>query len=334
MKRVSTFRQRLAEALAAKGMRQKDLCRLTNTPTSAMSLYLSGGYEPRADRLIILAAALAVDELWLMGYDTNNDTEINQTEVREIVGELQVFNYNENQVRTVLQDGEPWFVLKDVCEVLGISDHKVAARRLEGDEVCQTPLIDSIGRKQETTIINESGLYNVILRSDKPQAKPFRKWVTAEVLPSIRKHGAYMTPETLEAAILSPDYLLKVVTALKDETDKRKALEAANSALTVDLEIARPKAQYFDELVDRNLLTNFRETAKELGIKEREFVKFLIEKKYIYRDKKGKLLPTSGKGDGLFEVKECYNDTTKWSGTQTLITPKGRETFRLLMVGC
>ena len=325
MNRVSTFRQRLAEALAAKGMRQKDLCRLTNTPKSAMSLYLSGGYEPRADRLIILADALAVDELWLMGYDMNNDTEINQTEVIEIMGELQVFNYNENQVRTVLQDGEPWFVLKDVCEVLGIADHKVAARRLEGDEVCQTPLIDSIGRKQETTIINESGLYNVILRSDKPQAKPFRKWVTAEVLPSIRKHGAYMTPETLEAAILN---------ALKDETDKRKALEAANSALTVDLEIARPKAQYFDELVDRNLLTNFRETAKELGIKEREFVKFLIEKKYIYRDKKGKLLPTSGKGDGLFEVKECYIEHTNWSGTQTLITPKGRETFRLLIVGC
>lgn len=94
-------------------------------------------------------------------------------------------------------NGEPWFVLKDVCKVLGIADHKVAARRLDQDEVCQTPLTDSIGRQQETNIINESGLYNVILRSDKPEAKPFRKWVTSEVLPTIRKHGAYMTPETL-----------------------------------------------------------------------------------------------------------------------------------------
>lgn len=94
-------------------------------------------------------------------------------------------------------NGEPWFVLKDVCKVLGIADHKVAARRLDQDEVCQTPLTDSIGGQQETNIINESGLYNVILRSDKPEAKPFRKWVTSEVLPTIRKHGAYMTPETL-----------------------------------------------------------------------------------------------------------------------------------------
>ena len=136
--------------------------------------------------------------------------------------------------------------------------------------------------------------------------------------------------ETLEAAILNPDTMIRLCTALKDEQDKRKALEAANASLSVDLEIARPKADYFDELVDRNLLTNFRETAKQLEIKEREFVRFLIERKYIYRDKRGKLMPYAEKNNGLFEVKECFNDKTQWSGTQTLITPKGRETFRLL----
>ena len=94
-------------------------------------------------------------------------------------------------------NNEPWFVLKDVCKVLEISNHKMTAQRLDADEVSLTDLIDSIGRKQQTTVINESGLYNVILRSDKPEAKPFRKWVTSEVLPTIRKHGAYMTPETL-----------------------------------------------------------------------------------------------------------------------------------------
>lgn len=248
--------------------------------------------------------------------------------------DMKIFTYNETQVRTVMKDNEPWFVLKDVCEVLNLSTPKRVAERLDNDEVSLTHLIDAIGRKQETTIINEPGLYNVILRSDKPQAKPFRKWVTAEVLPSIRKHGAYMTPETLEQAVLNPDYLLKVVTALKNETDKRKALEVTNSALTVDLEIARPKAEYFDQLVDRNLLTSIRETAKQLEIKERDFVKFLIEKKYLYRDKKNKLMPYAGRGDGLFEVKECINDKTQWSGTQTMITPKGRETFRMLLVGC
>ena len=95
----------------------------------------------------------------------------------------------------------------------------------------------------------------------------------------------------------------------------------------------RPKAGYFDEVVDRNLLTNFRETAKELGIKPKSFVNFLIEKKYIYRDKRGKLLPYEDKNDGLFEVKERFNEKTQWAGTQTLVTPKGRETFRLLCQG-
>lgn len=121
-----------------------------------------------------------------------------------------------------------------------------------------------------------------------------------------------------------------MVTALKDETDKRKALEAANTTLTVDLEIARPKAEYFDELVDRNLLTNFRETAKQLGVKEKAFVAFLLDHKYIYRDKRGRLMPYAEKNTGLFEIKETYNEKTQWSGTQTLITPRGRETFRLL----
>lgn len=107
------------------------------------------------------------------------------------MNELKVFNYQDNDVRTVEINGEPWFVLKDVCSVLGLgSAHKVADR-LDEDERNQIPLTDSLGREQETTIINESGLYNVILRSDKPEAKPFRKWVTSEVLPSIRKTGSY-----------------------------------------------------------------------------------------------------------------------------------------------
>ncbi|MFR8529965.1 MAG: Bro-N domain-containing protein [Anaeromassilibacillus sp.] len=122
------------------------------------------------------------------------------------MNDIQIFNYSGNEVRTIQKDGEPWFVLKDVCTVLGISHVKDTANRLENDEVGQTEVIDSIGRTQTATIINESGLYSVILRSDKPEAKPFRKWVTAEVLPSIRKHGAYMTENTLENMISSPEF--------------------------------------------------------------------------------------------------------------------------------
>ena len=116
-----------------------------------------------------------------------------------------------------------------------------------------------------------------------------------------------------------------------DEREARIAgLSAENSRLSVQKEIMQPKADYFDALVDRNLLTSFRETAKELGVKERDFISFLIAHNYIYRDRKGKLMPYSGRDD-LFEVKEALNDKTGWTGTQTLVTPKGRETFRLLL---
>ena len=244
---------------------------------------------------------------------------------------LQIFTYNGNEVRTVQKDGEPWWVLKDICEVLGISKYRDTAARLEDDE--REPIrVDTLGGAQEMLCVNESGLYNVILRSDKPEAKPFRKWVTSEVLPSIRRHGAYMTPETLEAAILNPDLLIRLCTALKDEQDKNKALQAANSTLAVDNQIMKPKADYFDEIVDRNLLTNFRETAKQLQIKEKEFIRLLLDRKYIYRDKKGKIQPYADKNSGLFEVKEFVNEKTGFSSTQTLITPKGRETFRLLFL--
>lgn len=244
---------------------------------------------------------------------------------------LQVFNYNGNEVRTIQKDGEPWWVLKDVCEVLGLSSPHKVFDRLDEDEKGRNQ-IPTPGGEQEMTVINESGLYNVILRSDKPEAKPFRKWVTSEVLPSIRKHGAYMTPETLEQAILNPDMMIKLCTALKDEQDKNKALQAVNSSLTVDNQIMKPKADYFDELVDRNLLTNFRETAKQLQVKEKEFIRFLQEKKFIYRDKRGKIQPYADKNNGLFEVKEFSNEKTGFASTQTLITPKGRETFRLLFL--
>ena len=121
--------------------------------------------------------------------------------------------------------------------------------------------------------------------------------------------------------------------ALKYANENLRKLQITVSELTVDNQIMKPKAEYFDELVERNLLTSFRETAKELGIKEKAFIAFLIDHKYLYRDKKGKLMPKADKNNGLFELKECYNEKTSWKGTQTLVTPKGRETFRLLCEG-
>lgn len=244
--------------------------------------------------------------------------------------DLKIFNNPKfGEIRTIEEEGKVLFCGRDVAKALGYANTQDAlSRHCRG--VVKRDLIDALGRKQEASFIPEGDIYRLAAKSELPGAGEFESWIFDEVLPSIRRNGAYMTPETLEAAILSPDYLLKVVTALKDETDKRKALEAANASLVVDNQIMAPKAEYFDELVDRNLLTNFRETAKQLEVKEKDFISFLIDHKYIYRDKRGRIMPYAEKNSGLFEIKESYNEKTKWSGTQTLITPKGRETFRLL----
>ena len=129
----------------------------------------------------------------------------------------------------------------------------------------------------------------------------------------------------------SPDAIM--ARALQLSNAKLKEMQITVSTLTVENQIMKPKAEYFDELVDRNLLTGIRETAGELGVKQNQFVAFLLEKKYMYRDKKGKLTAYAKPlSDGLFERKECMNEKTQWKGTQDLVTPKGRETFRLLMV--
>lgn len=245
--------------------------------------------------------------------------------------DIQTFENSEfGSIRIVEIENEPYFVGKDVADVLGYNEsNKAISRHIDEEDRMKHP-IPSTGGIQSSWVINESGLYSLILSSKLPTAKKFKRWVTSEVLPSIRKHGAYMTSATIEQAILNPDTIIKLATALKAEQSKNKQLQAVNSELAVNNQIMKPKADYFDELVDRNLLTNLRETAKQLEIKQKDFINFLLEKKYLYRDKRGKLMPYAKKNNGLFEVKEVYNDKTKWCGTQTLVTPKGRETFRLL----
>ena len=243
---------------------------------------------------------------------------------------IKSFDYNGQEVRTVEMNGQPWFVAADVCMVLEIGNPSQAASRLDDDE---KGIIsnDTPGGKQKMTIVSESGLYSLILGSRKPEAKQFKRWITHEVIPSIRKTGGYIAgQETLSPEELMAKALLVAKQTLAERDARINELSTANSELTVQNQILLPRAQYFDELVDRNLLTNFRETAKELGIAPKRFVNWLIEQKYIYRDKKGKLLPYEGKNTGLFELKEQFNPKTEWSGVQTLVTPKGRETFRLL----
>lgn len=241
------------------------------------------------------------------------------------MGDLKIWENPEfGELRTVEMNGEPWMVGKDVATALGYKNPRDAIARHVDAEDKGVVKHDTPSGEQEMVIINESGLYSLVLCSKLPTAKKFKRWVTNEVLPSIRKSGGYIAGQDQ----LTPEELMAKALQVANKTLAER--EARISALTVQNTIMAPKAEYFDELVDRNTLTSFRDTAKELGIKPKAFVEWLLDKKFIFRDQKGKLMPREGKGDGLFEVKEAKNDKTQWSGVQTLVTPKGRETFRLL----
>lgn len=237
------------------------------------------------------------------------------------MNELQIFeNKQFGQVRAIMKDGEPWFVAADVCKALEVGNPSQALTRLDDDEKFTT-IISNDGAASgisSLAFVNEPGLYTLVLGSRKREAKSFKRWVTHDVVPSIRKTGAYMTPETIEKVLMNPDTIISLATQLKE--------------LQTKVEQDKPKVQYFDTLVDRNLLTNFRDTAKELHVAPKAFINFLLEKGYIYRDNKSRLRPYQAHAEkGLFEVKEFASEFNNKAGIQTLVTPKGRETFRLLV---
>lgn len=236
------------------------------------------------------------------------------------MNKLITFENTEFGKLTVIEkDGEFFFIGKEVAEKLGYINPQKAIRDHIEDEDKLTERFVQSGQGRNMYIINESGLYSLILSSKLPQAKEFKRWVTKDVLPSIRKNGGYIRnqenlskEEILAGAVLLANNLI---------AEKEKMIE--------DLEL---KAKYFDELVDNNLLTNFRDTAKELHLPQKVFIQFLIDKELIYRDKKNRLLPYAKNNKGYFEIKEwCRNDNAA-VGIQTFVTPKGRH-FLLLLIG-
>lgn len=158
---------------------------------------------------------------------------------------IQIFqNEQFGKVRIAMNESnEPLFCLADVCNVLGLRQGDVRQRLSDG-VVSTQPIIDSLGREQQANFVNEDGLYDAILDSRKPEAKQFRKWVTSEVLPSIRKHGAYMTQETLEKALTSPDFLIQLATNLKEEQQKRIEAEKKAEVAEKQIEQDAPKVLF------------------------------------------------------------------------------------------
>ncbi|MBG9721756.1 phage antirepressor Ant [Bacillus mycoides] len=239
------------------------------------------------------------------------------------MNQLQVFNNKEfGQVRTVVQGEAVWFVSKDVCEILELSQPHRSIARLDEDEKGRHTMTTH-GGKQEMTIINESGLYSLILTSRKPQAKVFKKWVTSEVLPSIRKHGAYMTDQVLEQAVTNPDFAIGLLTKLKEEKEKLAAAQ--------------------QQIVQQQLLVTFAEACMQsdkslkvsevaklaakhnIKIGQRQLFAKLREWNLMFKRSTEPTQPAVEKG--LFEITQGVKQKPSgepFTWTTTYVTPKGQ----------
>ena len=182
--------------------------------------------------------------------------------------EIQIFNNAEfGSVRTLEVNGEPYFVGKDVAEILGYAKPENAIATHVDNEDKTTTLIQGTGSnyKSNAVVINESGLYSLILSSKLPTAKKFKHWVTSEVLPSIRKHGAYMTPQVIEQTLTNPDFLIQLATTLKNEQEKNRQLTNAIAVQGQQITELTPKASYYDVILNCPDLLSVTKIAKDYG---------------------------------------------------------------------
>lgn len=254
---------------------------------------------------------------------------------------LQVFTDTEfGEVRTMMRDGEPWFVAADVCRALELDRTWNALQRLDEDEKGTTS-ISTLGGEQEVSIINEPGLYSLVLGSRKPEAKAFKRWITHEVVPAIRKNGAYLTPEAAYKMLSDPQNLIQLLTTLSEKNEEVKLLTSESAekdrkiaALEEECDIRRrqtikycAKAMYADAAIGKGENLTIRETARELGVRESDFTKMLVDRKYLYRraTKQNRLFPyATPKCQGVFVVKEIEFENGLLFQSQTLVTPIGR----------
>ena len=226
------------------------------------------------------------------------------------MNELQIFESNQfGQVRTIFKDNEPWFVAVDVCRALEIRNNRDAMERLDADEK-GVALTDTLGGNQEMTIINEPGLYSLVLGSRKPEAKAFKRWITHEVIPAIRKHGGYLTPEKVEEALLNPDVMIRLLTNLKEERTARIAAEEKTVALEEKVEADAPKVQFANSVTASKQSILVGELAKLLRQNGAPFGQNRLFEKmrtdgFLHQTGSQKNMPTQKAVDmGLFEVQE------------------------------
>ena len=237
---------------------------------------------------------------------------------------IEVFkNEQFGEVRTILDGETLLFCGSDVARALGYARPNEAVARHAKGTLKQRILTN--GGEQEMLFITEGDVYRLIVRSKLPAAEKFERWLFDDVVPMIRKTGCYMTDSVLERIQKDPAFALVMAKAVLRERDRADALEA-------ELNVARPKADYFDAFINPDDCTNIRTTAKELKIPERKFVKFLLNEGYLFRSPSGQLLPYNKKSnEGLFIVRDFV--TFRYTGSQTYFTPKGKDVIRIRYFG-
>ena len=273
--------------------------------------------------------------------DTREDFDVIEKPAKKDESRMRIFdNPDFGQVRTIVDEfNEPWFVGRDVAIILGykypanaIQDHvdeedKMVVQLSDIQDVDKTPTPDHM-KGSKIIIINESGLYSLVLRSGLPGAKNFKKWVTSEVLPSIRKTGKYAvqqesTEEFMARALRRADEVIR-------EAEERRRLAHAEAVRRGTLiREMKPKVEYYNEMIDAGEARSIRDTAHLLGMKEKEFVWWLTEKKFLYRDKKGRLKPYSKHVGKIFVTKDF--ETKKFSGSQVMVSAEGRLYFKKII---
>lgn len=242
------------------------------------------------------------------------------------MNDITIFNHLGNNIRVMIDEqGEPLFVLKDVCDALDLRNASRVADRLDGEDLTQSKVLDNRGVQQETFLITEAGLYEVIIRSDKPEAKAFRRWVTSEVLPSIRKHGMYATTPTIDDMIADPDMAIRLLTTLKEERQKRAKAEAEVQAQRPVAALGRAIETAKGDLTPSAFGKILSKTHKDMG--PNKFCRWLLDKKFAFRNGQRKIVPMQ---DAINRGILTYTERPDKAGKirlQLLVTPAGQSYF-------
>ena len=249
------------------------------------------------------------------------------------MNDITIFNHLGNDIRVMTDEqGEPWFVLKDICDALNLENTSRVASRLDSDDLTLSKVIDNRGVHRETFLVSEAGLYEVIIRSDKAEAKAFRRWVTSEVLPSIRKRGGYLTPEATREALRDPDFIIQLAMDLKEERARAAQAEAARAKAEAEVEAQRPVAALGKaiETAEGDLTPSafgkiLSHTIPAMG--PNKFCRWLLDNNFAFRNGQGKIIPMQDAVNrGILILTERIDPAGKIR-PQLLVTPAGQSYF-------